>query len=810
MPNSIAEASVYQTKSEAQAAFIISTSPSPARTSTSWRKESLTWPQFVDRLREPVRTPETIVEYHAMPKDRRTAVKDVGGFVGGVLRGGRRQSSAVVWRTLIVIDIDEADPDFFEAIQSLGIRGVVHSTHSHTPDQPRFRLVLAPSRAVLPDEYRRVVEYEADMIELIWGGRPDKTSVDPSRLMFWPSVCTDGEYLFAEIPGEPLDVDHILGQERGAELAGPLDDGERKRLVKQAGNPFEKPDVIGAFCRTFNIHEAIEEFLSDIYAPGIEGRYTYVPGSTSHGLIVYDDYGPGSFAYSHHATDPVSGKLVNSFDLVRIHKFGKLDEGSKPGTPVNRLPSYSAMTKFAMEQEGVKEEMARAKLAEVAEAFGDESVDWLDELELDGKGRIKPTRENVVMILENDPNLSGRLAYDQFKEAKIVMDDLPWRKLEREGEPWREDNADGPELRTYLEKTYGISHVGAIEDAKAAVSARHAFHPVRDYLRSLAWDGIPRADTLLIDYMGAEDNIYTREAGRKFLASAVARVMEPGCKVDHTLVLIGPQGMKKSSFLRTLAGDEWFNDSPPDIGGLNEKAAFEALRGAWIIEFGELKGMRRADVNALKHFLTKQSDRYRPAWGREIRDFPRQCVFAATTNEWEFLRDSTGDRRFWPIDCDPERIRRSLDELKANRDQIWAEAYIIYKAGEPLYLSEEAKKLAEAVRDEHFEDSPLTGTIQEFLDTLWPEDWKNWTPFARRNWYHGSEFGGRTEQGTVKRNRISTIELWVECLARDRGQFPIANAREIASVLDRLPGWRRVGKQRIPDYGIVRCWERQE
>jgi predicted P-loop ATPase len=238
-----------------------------------------------------------------------------------------------------------------------------------------------------------------------------------------------------------------------------------------------------------------------------------------------------------------------------------------------------------------------------------------------------------------------------------------------------------------------------------AVARRNSYHPVRDYLESLpAWDGQRRVDSWLIDYCGVESsdvspNTYAMAVGEKFLVSAVARIMEPGCKADHLLVLEGAQGIGKSTVVRILAGDEWFSDQLAEMGS---KDAAMQVRGAWILELSELGALNRAELEREKAFITQQTERFRLPYGHRLVHVPRQCVFVGTTNSDAWLKDETGGRRFWPVRC----RQMDLAGLRRDRDQLWAEALQSYRRGTTWWLedTELVKEAAEEQRGRYAED----------------------------------------------------------------------------------------------------------
>jgi len=716
-----------------------------SRDAIEWTPETLTWEELVVRLSEVKRTRETYEEYQNMPKPKRDAIKDVGGFVGGTLKGGRRKAENVAWRCLVTLDFDYAPRVI--AKSEVKFACFLYTTHSHSPDKPRFRLVVPLKNNITPEQYPAVARWIAANIadgSIEW---VDPSTFEVNRLMFWPSVSKDGEFISWEQKGPWLDPDEILAQYEDWTDAtqwprSSREDKERKRQARKQGDPHRKPGFVGAFCRTYDIEAAIDEFLDDVYEPFSEGRYTYKLGSTAGGLVIYDN---GKFAYSFHATDPISGKLVNSFDLVRIHRFGDLDEDAEPGTPVNRLPSYKAMMELAAQDEEVKKTMGLEQLGLAKEEFRDE-MEWLSQLERHPKtGTLMTTFRNFELILENDPNLKGCFGYDLFNNRTAVVEPLPWKE-----EPGMFDNADDAALRGYIENTYGIRHKERLADALLTVSRKNAFHPVREYLNSLDWDGVPRMETVFIDYLGVEDNAHVRKLTKKALVAAVKRIFEPGAKFDEMITLVGPQGIGKSRLIYRLSKG-WFTDSLDSLSG---KEAYESIQGVWLVELAELSAIRRAaDVEMVKKFLSKQYDRYRPPYGRVVEEYPRQCIFFGSTNTFEFLVDKTGNRRFWPFRCVNPPARKWRDLTDDEVDQIWAEAVTYYREGYPTYLDQEedAETIAWVTgrQYEHTEESSLTGMIREFLDTPLPEDWEERDIASRRAYLEGYE---ETTQGVQPTN----------------------------------------------------------
>lgn len=788
--------------------MIISTGKS--RHDTAWKAENITWQELTDRLRRPCVTTETFAEYCRMSAADRAAKKDVGGFVGGRLRGSRRKSEDVVSRSLITLDADNAYPGLWDdAAVMLPWRMCAYSTHSHRPDKPRLRFLLPTSREVTPDEYPAIARRVAQMIGI---ETMDPTTYQPARLMYWPSHSRDAEYLLYEQEGEPLDPDAILATynnwRNAAEWPTSSSEAEiRVTAAKHQGDPTEKPGIVGRFCRAYDVPAAIDAFLSDKYRAEQGGRYTWIDGTTACGAVLYDD---GAFLYSNHSTDPAQGQLCNAFDLVRIHKFA--DRDTDPSVEITKRPSYLAMCDFAASLPDLKEAMVREVNADF-EDMRDQS-EWVHQLECNKKtGLIEPTIENLRLILTYDEAFRGKLAFNAFSGRLVWRSAPPWNPFERvqyeNGRPFTD--ADAANLRNYFQKHWKVNAPKALDDALTSVSDANAFNPVREYLDSLSWDGIERLDTLLVRFMRAQDTPFTRAATRKWFTGAVKRIYEPGCKFDSMLVLIGEQGVGKSR-LPLIMSKGWFTDSLPSMSG--DKSSFEALSGKWIVEVAELAAAKKSEQESIKNFVSKQTDSYRQAYAHYTQDYPRQCVFFGTTNDPEPLHDPTGARRFWTIEVEGFE-RGVLTGLEEERDQLWAEAKQRYHDGETLWLDDDAVNAeAVALQDHYTVHDEMEASILEYLDRRLPGNWYNLSVEDRRDFIHGDALSSYTDADlTLVRDVICVQEIRVELCGQDptRGGADEKLSRRIGAILNRLPGWKRaVGQRRIPGHGKQRYYTRKQ
>jgi len=768
------------------------------RKSISWQPQYIMLSEFYEKLRIPNRSVETMQEYLSMKKSEQDERKDVGGFVAGSLSGTRRKSDAVTGRDVITLDFDAIPPggtdEILKRIDGLGCGYCIYSTRKHSPANPRLRILLPLDRTATADEYEPLARYMAACIGIEFA---DPTTFEAARLMYWPSCCKDSKYIFTFGDKPMLSVDGLLNAitekygnwrdvSKWPQIPG-ADTAYRKLALKQS-DPRSKSNVVGAFCRIYDIYGAMDTFLEGIYeaVDNSQERYTYLGGSTTGGAIVYDN---GLFLYSHHSTDPCSGRLVNAFDLVRLHKFGDLDDNAEPNTPTNRLPSYTAMTKLALEDRKVSKQIAKERADSAVSDFQgltkeiDENLEWAADLELNKKtGSIKATIDNIWRIIENDPNLKGKFALNEFTGRGEILGDLPWSPFVKR-RAWSDNDNQG--LYWYFEKVYKLTGNGKIDGALSLHSEKHKFNDVKDYLISLIWDGVPRLDTLLIDYLGAEDTPYVRAVTRKAFTAAIARAMEPGCKYDTMLILSGPQGICKSTLLDKMSRG-WFNDSIRTFEG---KEASELLQGVWLVEISELDAFRQTDVSRIKQFLSLRVDRFRAAYGRHVKDIPRCCVFFGTTNTSAFLRDRTGNRRFWPVDVGiMPRKKLVWNQLDEEIDQLWAEAVMRWRIGEPLFLTGEIENKAKVEQELHRETSSKEGIILDFAEKLVPENWQKWTLDKRRVFLNG-EVAENIK--LIPRDRICALEIWCEAFGGQPKDFRYSDALEINDILRSMPGWEK-------------------
>ena len=769
------------------------------KTDRKYKNQEHSWEYIVNRNRTPLRTTETAEEYPKLSKQHRDDAKDHGGFVGGWLSGGIRKNGNVISRRVGALDADSIPKNVdFIAVTAAALAGVtyfIYSTHSHTPDSPRYRVVILFSREVSEDEYPALMRMVAKEIGIDYF---DDTTYQANRMMYWASCPANGEFVFDEKTGDPLDPDKYLTMYNDWRdvTQWPTSSREsevRKREVKSQQDPLEKQGVVGAFCAAYSIEDAIAEFLHDIYEPAaVDGRYQFKEADSTAGVVIYD----GKWSYSHHSSDPAGGKLLNAFDLVRTHKYPDLDEKA----------SFKAMSEFAVSLDRVKLQLNAERQAQAQTDFDAETGDWRTLLTYQPKTSILENSVwNEMLILNNDPDFAN-FAFNELANRIQVTGDMPWERPS-DNRFWRD--ADTAQMKALIDIRYVAFSSRNHDVSFTKVADDRRFHPIRDYLDGLPpWDGTKRIETLLVRCLQADDTRYTRAVTRKTFAAAVARIYKPGTKFDSVLVFDGVQGIGKSTLFKDLVGDEFYSETL-SLTDMDDKSGAEKLQGFWVVEIGELAGMKKADIEKVKAFLSTSDDKYRPSYGKTVESHPRQCIIIASVNgERGYLRDITGNRRFWIVKVHQEVQIKKWNFTAEERDQIWAEAKTIWQSGEKLYLEGDLiKDAAEAQRDA-MEVDERQGMVEEYLETLLPENWDSMDTYARRS-YIADKDAPTSPLGTVRRETVSNAEIWAECFGRNLAELKPADSYAIAALMTRVSGWERTkAKRRLPIYGEQRLYSR--
>ena len=766
------------------------------KTDKKYKNREQEWEYLKSRNSSPVRTTETAEEYPKLTKQQRDALKDVGGYLGGWLKGGIRKNGCVALRSIGTLDADHIDDNdaFMHSVKTAldGVTFFLYSTHSHTPDNPRYRIVILFAREVSEEEYPALMRMAAKQIGMDYF---DDSTYQANRMMYWASCPSNGQFVFEEQDAGPLDPDKYLGMYADwRDITQWPMSSRQSEVIKARGreqaDPLQKDGIVGAFCRAYSISGAISEFLSGIYAPtAAENRYDYIPADSMAGVMVFDD----RFSYSFHESDPACGKELNAFDLVRVHKFPDDDDKK----------SFREMADFASRDEKVKLLILEEKQRNAAADFTEDDDSWKKQLEYESRSTaLKNSLRNITLIMENDPSLKG-IVFNQLADGMEIKGDVPWKHPARF---WRD--ADDAQLISFVDSNYGSFSDRNYRIAVTKVTDDRSYHPIREMFEALPpWDKAERLETVLIDYLGAEDSPYVRAVTRKALCAAYMRVYHPGIKFDTMIVLNGAQGIGKSTLIAWLGG-EWFSDSLA-LSDMNDKTAAEKLQGYWILEIGELAGMKKADIDKVKAFISRQDDKYRASFGRRVTPHPRQCVFFGTTNsENGYLRDITGNRRFWNVKVSGRGKWKPWEMTGEVIKQIWAEAAETARAGEKLYLDADLEEYAKKEQREAMEQDDREGIVRNYLDMLLPEGWDGMDIYRRREYFRDQDDPTRTE-GTVMRQTVSNIEIWCECFGKGKEEMRPSDSYAISAIMVRIEGWVKSGvRQMLPIYGRQRVYTR--
>lgn len=774
-----------------------------------WSNEEVTFDELCQRLSNTKYTSETVEQYKHFNKEERNKAKDNGGFVGGKLKGTKRGVSEVLFRSMLTLDLDKAKVGFIDKFTAESkYLSCLYTTHSHTKEEPRCRVIVPLSRDVTPDEYNAIARLFASQFGI---EQFDACSFRIAQLMFYPTTPKDGEFIFKKVEGEILNPDKFLADyPMWHDISTlPLTHDELPKNNVQKGrkkkDPTELKGVIGAFCRAYTVQEAIETYLSDVYEPTDKSnRYSLKSADSKGGLIIYDD----KYAFSHHATDIACGRELNAFQLVMLHLFGSdNNDAVKKMKEVARDDEHVRTQLILDNGEFDEDEINDDNQSESPVVSKAKPIkDWISKLSIGIDGAIENTSKNLEIILENDKNLQG-FAYNELSNRVEVIGRVPWDRP-KDNRFWRE--ADESQLRLYIDKKYIEFKERNFEVAFNSIVDNRRFHPVRDYLDSLPkWDGFKRVEEVFIKFLSADDNDYTRAITKKTFAACVARAYHPGTKFDSIPVLDGAQGIGKSTLIKYLAGEEFFSDNL-SLTDMNDKTAAEKIQGNWLIEIGELSGMKKADIEKVKSFVSTTDDKYRASYGRVVESHPRQCVIFATVNGdgRGYLRDITGNRRFWIVKCNQTLQKRMWDENDKNyRDQFWSEAKEIYESGEELYLEGNLLDIATDYQNEALEQDERVGIVEQYLNRLLPTNWHEMDLYKRRSFLNGDDF--ICEKGTIQRTEVSNAEIWCECFGKSQSDLKSSDSYQLAAIMKQIGGWERTSSiKKQPIYGRQKIYKK--
>lgn len=750
----------------------------PRRNSLHWRQASTTWGDIVGWMDTPGTTKEA-GNYFLGTLRETTVVHKKGAEP---CTGLHRTNPAVVTRSALTLDADTPRADLPDVVELLlGSAAIVHTTFSSSPDDPRFRIIVPVDRELLPDEYHTAV---SALMDKLGADQFDKGSVEPARYMFKPAAQEPGWFQHWVFDGPALEVDPLL-----AGFNPDLSTLPAPKAGRNKRDPFELEGVVGAFNRVYEDWQLLISSYELPYDAAEDGRWSLHGTASVAGM---GEMGPG-LVFSHHITDPAYGQACSAFDLVRLHLYGHLDTGDALDKPVNRRPSHAAMLDTAAADKRVQAERVGVDFAddldELTGTFDDAAV-WKLELKFENKtDTLLDTIRNWDIVCANDPAFS-HLHFNEFTLAVETSADLPWRTLDSSGPLF--DTADSHDLALYLERTYGVQlSERRINQLLITTAAKVRVNPVRDYLDSLTWDGVPRVEVCL---PGVRPTAYTKMVARKCLTAAVARIYEPGVKWDHTLILYGHEGIGKTYWAETLA-----RGYCTTLGRITEKDTLLTMQRNWIMLADEGYSLRKADSDAMKEFLTRRVDVFRAPYDARPTAYPRHGVIWGSTNDEVFLRRQEGNRRFLIVRCED---KVDFDRLTPEYvDQLWAEAVHLYREGELLYLDDEQASAAAAEREGFIEEDALEGVIQEFLDTPVPSEWAKWSSEARVGWRQ-SYLDGLVGPGDARIDQTCSAELYVEALGRRFGDHRRSELLDINTALKRVPGWvARPGRHRVRQYG---------
>ena len=688
-----------------------------------WRMRTVSWGAFARQLETPIWMDVDYAGYWQLTDEDRKKRKNTRGFFGGELRGPNKTGANLVGRDLITLDLERSGGvlpvDIEDKVrEAFPFEHVVYATANHRPESKRLRMVAPASRMMSPDEYRGIILFLATRVGM---ENTDKKSAVPTQFMYYPTRPIGAETGYEWHRGDWFDVDAFISSIPGFhdKSTWPGEEAAREREHKTSTHAHSAPGIIGAFNRRFDVGTAISKWLSDVYEEGANGRYTYTAGSSVNGLRMYH------------------GEL-SAFDLVRLHKFGErdtefADEIDLRGARMGDRPSFIAMKEWVVSEfpELLDDVAAHAEesRAKDEQSVAEDPSKWRSLLYLNAKGGVDPGPYNISTILRYDPMIRGKIWYNEMSYVPNINEGVPWPSA-----PGPMSDTDHPEMEAYLDRVYHIKNKSAMNSAILVAANRNRRHPLREKVLSVPWDGIPRIETCLRDFCGVADTPAHRLMSRRWFVGGIARIFRPGVKFDYCLVLVGDQGLGKSQFFTRVAMDEDLYlelDQPLD----GTKTVPELVQGRWIVEFAEMSTVNStfSSQEAVKAFITKTEDPYRAPFATVPLPHKRQCIFGGTSNVPTFLKDKTGARRFWPVEVSREAMGRMWDTLTPSVvQQLWAEAYVAYQAGEKVGLTREEEDLMEPTKGVFTVENENTSPLSDFLDAPLPSGWNKMTDVERR------------------------------------------------------------------------------
>lgn len=783
-----------------------------------------------------IRTKETVLEYQKGSRDFKLKCKDKGGFIAGKSELNKRAATSITSRNMVTLDMDYCPPNIISILREKINKGeidfpfFIYSTHSHTPEDPRLRLIVPLDKEIETELYEPVSRGVASVVGIEYF---DATTFQANRIMYFPSVSIDGDYMCEEFglldaKGVYLDpekmLDKYLDYKNIAEFQKPhyiagistkkIEDGKMPNSTKT------KYRIVNAFNTEYSIIEAIETFLGEVYQKeSTQDRYTFIGGESKSGLVILNE----QYAYSHHATDPAQGRLLNAFDIVRIHKFGKQDvditeqleyekytKSSSYGAMVDYIRgNLPSVMKHMPEFEKLNRNEREFTNGEIETEEGSvEENDWrltLDYMGTEADRHPKSNARNIKIIFENDEYFKDLFYFDSLRDAICFNRTPPWNKEKLKGETVSDE--DDSEIRIYLNTVYQISGKDLIYDSVVHQASKRRRHPIRTFFANLPeWDGTPRIETIITTLYDIKSNEYYKQASKAWWVGIVQRIMRPGSKFDMMLVICGEQGVGKSQFGKSVATLNWGGDmtqidSQPNFFGDDElpfdkKDAYEQLGGIMIYELPEFeKYYKKSDASTIKSFVSKTSDKFRKSYGRRVGEYKRQCVFVATTNDMRPLRDRTGNRRFLPFYSRLPRHKSRLYEPnywnEEIRNQCFAEAIYYYDQGfNPMTkFTPQAVREWEELNEKATVENDSLPIVEMYLENKFPVNFFNYPYDQMKKYYH--ENVTHTYEGSLiyreRRTEFSLKEIYCMAFNRDISHTPDYIMREqIENALDRL------------------------
>lgn len=821
--------------------------------------QKLSFETMVKAFKENViRTKETVLEYQSGDREFKLKCKDKGGFIAGKSDSNKRDATSIISRNMITLDMDYCPPNILDILKDkqdktkeLNFQFFVYSTHSHTPESPRLRVVIPLKEEISVEKYEPIGRAIANIIGIEYF---DATTFQINRIMYFPSVSIDGDYV-CEVYGEedwnPLNAEDMLDRymdylniaefQKPHFISGLSIDKIKKGQISSSKKT--KYRIVNAFNTEYTITQAIDTFLNDEYVKGKHSdRYTYTDGESKDGLVILND----EYGYSHHATDPAQGRLLNAFDIVRIHKFGKQDTNS---TEQQQYEKYDKMSSFSLMVDFIRNEVPSVmkhmpeiqKLTKNEKEFSTGEVeveknsveedDWRLTLDFTGSKadrHPKSNARNINLILENDEKFKELFYHDSLKDAICFYRSPDWNMDKKKGD--LVDDEDDSEIRVYLNTVYQINSKDVVYDCVVHQASKKRIHPIRTFFSKLEdWDGVPRIEEIVCELYDIKPNAYYREASKAWWVGIVQRIMRPGSKFDMMLVISGHQGIGKSQFGKSIATLHWNGpmstiDSQPNFFGDDElpfdkKDAYEQLGGIMIYELPEFeKYYKKSDASTIKSFVSKTSDKFRKSYGRRVSEYRRQCVFIATTNDNKPLRDRTGNRRFLPFYSTlPQNTTRLYNEDYWNeniRNQCLAEAIVYFEQGfNPMSaFSPEARKIWDELNEKATIENDSLPIVEMYVNNEFPINFYNFSFEDMKKYYHerikNDEFGLRITRRRKK--EFSIKEIYTIAFDRQFQNTPDFIIREqIQAALDQLGYIKDIGRIRQGVFGQQSVYVKQ-